>query len=116
MSKRTITALLNVKQKSVVSRIKNREQPRHIYVYCRSKNIAGLFLKNAEEEGFTFGDGLLPTEREADNIFAINPDFTISYTGWAGHVLFKNGRKSFAGNIVRIDYGKYLSGARDYLM
>ena len=116
MSKRTIIALLGVKKKCVVSRIKNREQPRHISVYCQSKNIARLFLKNAEKEGFTFGDGVLPTKREADDIFAINPDFTISYTGWVGHVMFKNSRTGFAGNIVRIDYGKYLSGARDYLM
>ena len=116
MRKRTITALLSVKQKCITSSVKNRKQPRHTYIYCRSKNIARQFLKNAEEEGFTFGDGVLPTERETDDIFAINPDLTISYTGWAGHVLFRNNRTGFAGNIVRIDYGKYLCGARDYLI
>ena len=81
MRKRTITALLSMKKKCIASRIKCRKQPRHTYIYCRSKNIAIQFLKNAEEEGFTFGDGVLPTEREVDDVFAINTDFTINYCG-----------------------------------
>ena len=84
--------------------------PRHTYIYCRSRNIAVRFLANAEAEGFTFSDGIKPTKKEYSDIYAINEDFTISFTGWAGHVLFRSGD----GNVVRIDYGKYLSGADDY--
>ena len=108
---RTVVALLDTKMKEVFGRFKYRNQPRHTYIYCRSTNIAHLFLQNAEAEGFTFGDGMLPTEKDVSDIYAIYPDYTISYTGWAGYILFKNGK----GNVVRIDYGKYISGAKDWI-
>lgn len=116
MKKRTVAALMTVNQKGLINRFRNRKQPRHTYVYCGSRNIAKLFLENAEREGFAFGDGVLPTEREPDDLFAIKEDFTISYTGWAGHVMLKNAHSEASGNIVRIDYGKYISGSGDYVM
>lgn len=111
-AQRTVAALLNCQQKGLRNRVKYRKQPRHTYIFCRSSNIARLFLVNAAKEGFSFGNGDSPHEKETSDLFTINDDFTISYLGWAGHVLFKNA----GGNIVRIDYGKYLSGAKDYIM
>ena len=110
--KRTVTELLAVKSSSLISRVRYRNLPCHIFIYCRSRNIAARFLADAEAEGFTFGDGKKPTEKEYADIFSLHNDLTISYTGWAGHVMFR----SAAGNIIRIDYGKYIAGAPDYQM
>lgn len=43
-----------------------------IYVYLATKDIAEQFMQDAESEGFTFGDGVKPTEREPSDIMAIN--------------------------------------------
>lgn len=32
-----------------------------IYVYLATKDIAEQFMRDAESEGFTFGDGVKPT-------------------------------------------------------
>ena len=112
MKKRTVTELLSVENRSLLNRLRYGHQPHHTYIYCRGKNIAKRFLANAEAEGFTFGDGMMPTAKECIDLYALNDNLTISYTGWAGHILFKQGK----GNVVKIDYGKYIAGAADYLM
>ena len=112
MKKRTVTGLLSVENKGMLTRFRYRRLPRHTYVYCRGRNVAKRFLADAEAEGFTFGDGMMPTAKKYDDIYALNDDLTISYTGWAGHMLLKQGK----GNVVKIDYGKYIAGAADYLM
>ena len=109
-TKRTVTKLLGVKSRNLIGRIRYRKLPRHIFVYCRSKSIAARFLADAEAEGFTFGDGGIPTVKECSEIYSLHDDLTISYTGWVGHMAFRNA----AGNIVRIDYGKYIAGAPDF--
>ena len=109
-TKRTVTELLGTKNRSLIGRIRYRNLPRHTFIYCRSRNIAARFLADAETEGFTFGDGQRPTAKEYSDIYSLHDDLTISYTGWAGHMAFRNA----AGNIVRIDYGKYIAGAPDY--
>ncbi len=101
-----VKELLNTKQKTMIF---CNKVPKHIYVFCRSSSIATHFLKDAQAEGFS-----LPTEKEIDSIFEINPDFTVSKIGWAGHILFHNGRN--VKEVVRVDYGKYLSGSKNYLM
>ena len=77
----------------------------HLYVYCRSTAIAKQFLADAEREGFVFGDG-----KDTDNLFALNDDFTISYTGIAAHMMFGSQME----NVYWVDYGKYMSGERDF--
>lgn len=89
---------------------------RKIQVYCRSINIAERFLKDAEAEGFTFSDGVSPSQKETSDLFALHKDWTINYEGWAGHILFKNPDSLLRGRLVRIDYGKYISGAEDYVI
>ena len=56
------------------------------------------------------GDGKLPTGKDTDNLFALNDDFTISYTGIAAHMMFGSRMK----NVYWVDYGKYVSGERDF--
>ena len=85
-----------------------------ILVYLGSHNLVNLFLRNAEAEGFTYPDGKKPTEREGDDILALHKDWTINFLGWAGHMAFRHPDAVLGGPLVRVDYGKYLSGANDY--
>ena len=88
-----------------------------VYVYVPSKNIRRLFLKNAQEEGFRFADGVKPTRRRAyDDIYALNKDFTINYVGYIGHIAFHHPEVPNDYNLIRVDYAAYLSGAENYIM
>ena len=89
-----------------------------VYVYVPSKNIRRLFLKNAGEEGFRFGDGVKPTRRRAyDDIYALNKDFTLNFVGYNGHLAFHHPR-FFTNDVdlIRVDYSAYLSGAENYII
>ena len=97
-----------------VSNLLNHEG--RIYVYMSGKNITNLFLKHAEEEGFTFGDGVKPTERESDDLYALNSDWTINYVGYIGHMAFRSVTQIGSQPLIRIDYGKYISGSENYLI
>ena len=87
-----------------------------VYVYLGGENICNLFLKNAEEEGFTFGDGVKPTQRGGFDLIALHQDWTLNNVGWAGHMAFHNPEAVLGGPLIRIDYGKYLSGCDDYII
>lgn len=102
MSERTIANLLNCEGR--------------VYVYLRGTNLAKIFLKQAAAEGFTFGDGADPQSREASDIFALNDDFTINYVGWVGHMAFYSTFSDPASRLVRVDFGKYLSGSENYII
>jgi hypothetical protein len=97
---RTITALLNLKGR--------------VYVYLANKAIAERFMKDAEDECFAFGDGVKPTERETDDIIALNKDHTINYLGWCGHLAFKNPKAFCPRPLIRVDYIKYITGEKHY--
>ena len=88
-------------------------KPRHIYIYCRSSAISKRFLADAEAEGFLFCDGAAPTGKEAVNLYALNDDFTMSYTGLVAHMML--GHKD-VGNVMWVDYGKYVSGEKSWLV
>ena len=64
-----------------------------VYVYLRTAAIAKEFLKQAETEGFTFCDGIKPTERKGE-----------------GRIAYGSGVK-YIGNrrLIRIDYEKLIS-------
>lgn len=113
MNERTVVRLLSVRNysiKSALQQIQYRDRPRHTYIYCGSTAIAKRFLGDAEKEGFVFGDGAAPTSKETSNIFALNKDFTISYTGIVAHMMFG----CDSGNVQWIDYGKYVNGEMDF--
>ena len=113
-NERTVAAILAMRTHGitgVLQRIKHKDQPRHIFIYCRSRAIAKRFLMDAEKEGFLFGDGAAPTSKETSDIFALNDDLTICYTGVVAHMAF--GMK--ARNVIWVDYGKYVRGERDFL-
>ena len=81
-----------------------------VFVYLATEELAKLFLENAEAEGFTFGDGVKPTERHISDIFALHRDMTINYVGWAGHMAYENPDRVIGERLIRIDYGEYISG------
>lgn len=84
---------------SLLSNYKGR-----IYVFLASAEIGKRFLQDAENEGFTFGDGVKPTQREAEDIFAINEDMTINYVGFVGHLAYRLADKIGDRPLIRIDY------------
>ena len=80
-----------------------------VYVYLRTTEISEKFLEEAEKEGFTFCDGLKPTERKAETIMAVNPDLTLNYVGTNGRIAFGSGAKRIGSQkLIRIDYDRLL--------
>lgn len=72
------------------------------YVKLKSEKIGKLFMQQAESEGFTFGDGARPTERDWAEIMAVKKNKTINYVGFAGMMKVQCGQ----ANVV--DFEKYL--------
>ena len=94
-----------------LSKLKGR-----VYVYLANAEIGNRFLRQAEAEGFTYHDGVKPTERGFSTIMAVNRDRTINFVGTNGYIAFGSGTKKVsAEQLIRIDGEKYLSGADDYL-
>ena len=86
-----------------------------VYVYLANAEIGHRFLQQAEAEGFTYTDGVKPTERGYESIMAINHDKTINFVGTNGRIAFQSGAKTVGSEqLLRIDYEEYLSGADDY--
>ena len=57
-----------------------------VYVYLRTPELGEQFLRQAELEGFTFGDGKKPTARQYAEVMAVNRDITINYVGTNGRM------------------------------
>ena len=79
-----------------------------IYVYLATTSIGKQFLLDAENEGFTFGDGEKPTKRKPASIMAINRDCTINYVGTVGRIAFQATNKIGNDPLVKIDYWKVI--------
>lgn len=79
-------------------------------VYLRVGSHAAYehFRKTAIAEGFTLPDGY-------DDIIALHADFSFAHPGWAGHMLFHNPKACYGDKLIRVDYTKWISGARDYI-
>ena len=76
-----------------------------VYVYLPTASLAAEFLQQAESEGFLFGDGVKPTQREAAYVMAINPDHTIHYVGAVGRMAFGAGAQTVGGQkLYRVTY------------
>lgn len=75
-----------------------------IYVYLATEDVGKQFLQDAENEGFTFCDGIKPTARTPANIMAVNRDNTINYVGTVGRIAFQAANKIGNDPLVKIDY------------
>lgn len=101
-----------------VRTIKNiSEMEGKAYVYLANDEIGNKFMHMAEDEGFTFGDGVKPTERQYAEVMAVNHNATINYVGVNGRMAFGSGAKTIGDEVlIRIDFEKYLSGDESYLI
>lgn len=80
-----------------------------IYVYLDNSDIAKQFFRDAENEGFTFCDGINPTERTPANIMAINRDLTINYVGFIGRMAYQAANTIGNETLTKIDYRDIIS-------
>ena len=81
-----------------------------VYVYLRTPELGERFLRQAEQEGFTFGDGEKPTARQYAEVMAVNRDITINYVGTNGRIAYGGGAVKIGSEpLIRIDYEKLLT-------
>lgn len=71
-----------------------------VYVHLKDEETAIRFLHDVETEGFTFGDGVSPTDRHWSDLYAIHPDGTLNYVSTNGRIHYGSG----ADGIVRVEY------------
>lgn len=87
-----------------------------VYVYLANANVGNKFMAQAESEGFTFADGVKPTERCYAEIMSVNRDITINFVGSVGRIAFGSGAETVNGQkLLRVDFEKYANGEPDYL-
>ena len=79
-----------------------------VYLWFNSTAAFDHFRKTADEEGFVLPCG-------HDDVLALHTDFEFVHPGWAGHMLFHNPEACYRDKLVRVDYTKWISGARDYI-
>ena len=82
-----------------------------VYVFLSNDEIGNRFLKMAEDEGFTFGDGVKPTDpsRGYEIIMAVNHNKTLSYVGTNGRIAFGSGAPTVNNEkLIRVDFERYI--------
>ena len=75
-----------------------------VYVYLKDEETARGFLCDAEAEGFTFGDGVHPTERHWSDLYVIHPDGTLNFVGTIGRIEYGSG----ADSCIRIEFKRII--------
>ena len=86
-----------------------------VTIFCSSEEIARLFLRNAKAEGFMIG-GEDPEGKEPSDLFTLGRDFSVSYPGYAGHLAFRTKGWRSPVPVTYIDYGKYVTGQKRYVI
>ena len=90
----------DIKTITELSRLNGR-----VYIHLSTDELAKQFMRQAEAEGFTFADGVKPTDRIATEVMAVNPNHTINYIGITGHIAFGAGAKTICGfTLIRCSY------------
>lgn len=83
-------------------------QDGRVYVFVADEATGSQFLEQAEQEGFTFGDGVKPTQRHWSDLMAVNRDGTINYVGTNGRIAWSSGAKTVGGEaLIRVDFRRY---------
>lgn len=86
-------------------------EDKKVYIYLSNGEISRQFLQDAEDEGFTYDDGVKPTERDVSDLFRIFKDKKMCYVGITGRIAFGSG----GSDVVRVDYAKYINNSKDYM-
>lgn len=76
------------------------KETRTVYIHTPSIVLAKDFLKQAEKEGFLFGDGKRPTKKPLDDYYALHQYLTINYIGFIGRLRYN----SNDDGILRVEY------------
>ena len=76
-----------------------------VYVHLKDEETAMSFLRQAESEGFTFGDGVSPTDRHWSDLYAIHPDGTLNYVSTNGRIFYS----SALNDLLRIEYADLIT-------
>ena len=91
-------------------------QGKKVYVFIGSEKVCREFLTLEENEGFTFGDGVKPTEKHSSDVFTVSDDGTISDVGIVGRTAIGSKVKETGDKeIVEVDFERYISGDDDYI-
>lgn len=93
-----------------IKELVNSNQGR-VYVFLADKETETRFVTDALAEGYTFEEGTNLTEREFNNLYALNRNNTVNFINSIGRMAFQCN----AGHIVRVDYKKFISGSEDYI-
>ena len=80
-----------------------------VWVRCEDERLQGLFLIQAELEGFRALNGQWPTELANHRLYGITGDMTVGYLSSMCWSLTRRPSDEH----VRVDYGKYYAG-EDY--
>ncbi len=90
------------------------------WIFCRDEATGKRFLKDAENEGYRFGDGVKPTERHWHYVYVPHQDKTLAHqsvTMWAqafsAKSLMGEGGKRIP--LIKVDYAAYIAGAEDFI-
>ena len=84
-----------------------KQAGKRIYVHLPDEETCARFLRDAEAEGFTFCDGALPTSRPHADLYALNPDNTLNFVGYLGHLAYACAEKIGEWQ-VKVDYKNYV--------
>ena len=83
--------------------IKNLINPdKKVYVKMNGADDCKRFFYLAEKEGFLFGGGAYPTEKQYSDLIAVLPDKTLCYVNTYGRIATQSG----AENIIVYDCEK----------
>lgn len=92
------------------------ELPGRVNVRLATREAAIRFQQMAEDEGFTFRDGVKPTQRDCAEIMAINRDCTINFVGSVGAIAYGAGARRIGNErLIRVDFDKYVAGEEIYI-
>lgn len=76
------------------------KKTRPVYVHLPSRAATLDFLKNAEKEGFLFGDGKRPSKKPLDDYYALHQDLNMNFIGFASRLRWR----SQDDGILRVEY------------
>ncbi len=92
------------------------DQPCKVYVWFKDNKTIERFSDDADAEGFKYADGVSLKNRLPQFRMAINPDRTVNYLGFAGHMAFDVADVVAGKKLIRVDYYRYVLGEKDYII
>ena len=92
-----------LRTRTLMELYKFKKAENHVYLWIGGHDVFEHFLNNARKEGFKLSGNY-------DDVFALE-NMSFCHPGLYGHMAFSSSPQK---NIVRIDYLKWISGAKDY--